>query len=81
VQLVAWAVWHLGTCDCEQCVQMAKIYIIYYSLYGHIYQMAQKMKVGVDKVPGCEGVLFQVCKTLEATRAWPATDGHMSVPR
>ena len=39
---------------------MARIYIIFYSLYGHVYQMAKAVKEGVDKVPGCEGVLYQV---------------------
>ena len=42
------------------CAQMGKIYIIFYSMYGHVYKMAQAMKEGVDKVPGCEGVLYQV---------------------
>lgn len=44
---------------------MAKIYIIFYTMYGHIWKMAQAMKEGVDKVPGCEGVLFQVAETLD----------------
>jgi multimeric flavodoxin WrbA len=44
----------------KEALQMGKIYIIFYSMYGHIYKMAQKIKEGVDKVPGQEGVLFQV---------------------
>jgi hypothetical protein len=44
----------------QTAVQMGKISIIFYSMYGHIYKMAQAMKEGVDKVPGCEGVLYQV---------------------
>ena len=39
---------------------MAKIYIIIYTTYGHIYEMAKKVKEGVDSVEGCEGVLYQV---------------------
>jgi len=45
---------------------MAKIYIIFYSMYGHIHQMAQKVKEGVDAIEGCEGVLYQVAETLPA---------------
>ena len=41
-----------------------KIYIVYYSMYGHIKKMADSMKKGVDSVPGCEGVLYQVPETL-----------------
>jgi NAD(P)H dehydrogenase (quinone) len=40
---------------------MAKIYIVFYSMYGHVHQMAKAVKEGVDKVPGCQGVLYQVC--------------------
>jgi NAD(P)H dehydrogenase (quinone) len=43
---------------------MAKIFIIYYSMYGHIKAMAQKVKEGVDNVDGCEGTLYQVAETL-----------------
>lgn len=41
--------------------KMAKIYIVFYSTYGHIYQMAKAIKEGVDSVEGCEGILYQVC--------------------
>lgn len=41
-----------------------KIYIIYYSMYGHVAKLAQRQKAGVDSVPGCEGVLYQVKETL-----------------
>jgi len=40
------------------------IYVIYYSMYGHIRALAQAMKEGIDSVPGVEGVLFQVPETL-----------------
>ena len=43
---------------------MAKIFIIYYSMYGHVKTMAQKVKEGVDSVDGCEGILYQVPETL-----------------
>ena len=28
--------------------------------YGHVHKLAMKEKEGVDSVPGCEGILFQV---------------------
>ncbi|WIA14475.1 hypothetical protein OEZ85_002998 [Tetradesmus obliquus] len=43
-----------------------KVYIIYYSMYGHIAAMAKAVKQGVDSVEGVEGVLFQVAETLPA---------------
>ena len=43
---------------------MAKIFIVYYSMYGHVKTMAQKVKEGVDSVDGCEAVLYQVPETL-----------------
>ncbi|KAK9821414.1 hypothetical protein WJX81_001025 [Elliptochloris bilobata] len=41
-----------------------KVYIIYYSMYGHVAKLAQKEKEGVDSVEGAEGVLFQCAETL-----------------
>lgn len=41
-----------------------KVYIIYYSTYGHVLKLAQALKEGVDSVEGCEGVLYQVAETL-----------------
>eukprot|EP00775_Hariotina_reticulata_P002619 gene2619-2920_t len=41
-----------------------KVYIIYYSMYGHISKLAQAVKKGVDSVEGVEGVLYQVAETL-----------------
>lgn len=39
---------------------MGKILIVFYTTYGHVYAMAKSVKEGVDKVDGCEGVLYQV---------------------
>ncbi|CAL8471232.1 g10774 [Coccomyxa elongata] len=41
-----------------------KIYIVFYSTYGHIYKLAQEQKKGVDSVEGCEGILYQVPELL-----------------
>lgn len=41
-----------------------KIFIIFYSMYGHIEGLAKRMKKGVDAIEGVEGVLYQVPETL-----------------
>jgi NAD(P)H dehydrogenase (quinone) len=41
-----------------------KVLIIYYSMYGHIHQMAQAVAEGVNSVPGAEAVLRRVPETL-----------------
>lgn len=41
-----------------------KILIVYYSMYGHIHQMAQAVKEGVEKVTGATGELRRVPETL-----------------
>lgn len=44
--------------------QPTKIAVIYYSLYGHVAKMAERVKAGIDAVEGVEGHLFQVKETL-----------------
>jgi NAD(P)H dehydrogenase (quinone) len=41
-----------------------KILILYYSMYGHIHQMAQAMAEGAAEVPGADVVIRQVPETL-----------------
>lgn len=43
---------------------MAKIHIVFYSLYGHIYQLAQAVAEGAGKVSGAEVKMFQAAETL-----------------
>lgn len=43
-----------------------KIYIVYYSMYGHVEALAKRIKEGVDAVDGVEGLLFRVQETLTA---------------
>jgi len=43
---------------------MSKILVVYYSLYGHIYKMAEAVAEGVREVPGCEVVVKRVPETL-----------------
>lgn len=43
---------------------MTKILIVYYSMYGHIYKMAEAVAEGVREVEGCEAVIKRVPETL-----------------
>lgn len=48
----------------QQSIKKLKIFIIFYSMYGHVELLARKMKKGVDSIDGVEGVLFRVPETL-----------------
>ncbi|RZC78272.1 hypothetical protein C5167_002495 [Papaver somniferum] len=41
-----------------------KIYIVYYSLYGHVVTMAREVRRGASSVEGVEATLWQVPETL-----------------
>ena len=41
-----------------------KVYIVYYSTYGHVHKMAEAMAEGVKQVDGAEPVLRRVPETL-----------------
>lgn len=41
-----------------------KIFIIFYSMYGHVEILARRVKKGVDSIDGVEGVLFRVPETM-----------------
>lgn len=43
---------------------MAKILIVHYSMYGHIYKMAEAVAEGVREVEGCDVVIKRVPETL-----------------
>jgi NAD(P)H dehydrogenase (quinone) len=43
---------------------MMKILIVFYSLYGHIYKMAEALKEGASRVSGAEVTLCRVPETL-----------------
>lgn len=45
---------------------MCKITIIEYSMYGHIYKMAEAVAEGVREVSGCEAAIRRVPETLSA---------------
>ena len=41
-----------------------KVLVVFYSMYGHIYKMAQAIAEGAKEVPGAEVVLRRVPETL-----------------
>lgn len=45
-------------------VKKLKVYIVFYSMYGHVESLARSLKKGVDSVDGVEGVLYRVVETL-----------------
>jgi len=43
---------------------MCKVLIVHYSMYGHIYRMAEAVAEGVRQVAGCEALVKRVPETL-----------------
>lgn len=43
-----------------------KVYIIIYSMYGHIKTLAEEVKKGCEEVEGVEATIWQVAETLPA---------------
>lgn len=41
-----------------------KIYVVFYSMYGHVFQMAEAIAEGARRVEGAEVEIFQVAETL-----------------
>ena len=41
-----------------------KVLVVFYSMYGHVYKMAQAVAEGVREVPGAEALLRRVPETL-----------------
>ncbi|XP_047306811.1 probable NAD(P)H dehydrogenase (quinone) FQR1-like 1 [Impatiens glandulifera] len=41
-----------------------KVYIVYYSMYGHVEKLAEKIKEGAESVEGVEASLWQVAEIL-----------------
>lgn len=57
-----------------------RIFIVFYSMYGHVEGLARRMKKGIDGVDGVEGFLYRVPETLpeeilEKMRAPPKDPG------
>ncbi|GMP31678.1 hypothetical protein CsSME_00005801 [Camellia sinensis var. sinensis] len=67
------------TTTSSQSISKLKIFIVFYSMYGHVEGLARRLKRGVDGVDGVEAVLFRVPETLppdvlEQMRAPPKDD-------
>ncbi|XP_015953963.1 probable NAD(P)H dehydrogenase (quinone) FQR1-like 1 [Arachis duranensis] len=63
-----------------------KVYIVYYSLYGHVERLAEEIKKGADSVDGVEATLWQVSETLSEEvlgkmRAPPKSDVPLINPK
>ncbi|KAJ7967355.1 putative Minor allergen Alt a [Quillaja saponaria] len=58
-----------------QAVKRLRIFIVFYSMYGHVELMARRIKNGVDSINGVEGVLYRVPETLSKEVLY-----HMKVP-
>lgn len=62
-----------------------KIQVIFYSMYGHVHQLANSVVEGAKSVPGAEVSLYQVAElvpdaALEKSGAKKTRDGFASVP-
>ncbi|MED6193303.1 hypothetical protein PIB30_018049 [Stylosanthes scabra] len=59
-----------------------KLFIVFYSMYGHVECLARSIKKGVETVEGVEGVLYRVTETLpkEVLEAMQAPEKDESVP-
>lgn len=42
------------------------IQVVFYSMYGHVYRMAEAVAAGAHEVPGCQIALFQVPELVPA---------------
>jgi len=64
---------------------MAKVQIVFYSMYGHVYRMAEAVAEGAREVPGTEVSLYQVPELvpedkLIAAGAKAARDAFAHIP-
>jgi NAD(P)H dehydrogenase (quinone) len=62
-----------------------KVHVIFYSMYGHVYRMAEAVLAGVKEVAGTEASLFQVAEltsdaVLEKSGAKAARAAFAHVP-
>jgi len=64
---------------------MAKIQIVFYSMYGHVYKLAEAVAEGARQVPGTKVTLYQVPelvpnKVLEESGAKAAREAFAHIP-
>ncbi|OWM83798.1 hypothetical protein CDL15_Pgr004229 [Punica granatum] len=61
--------------DVKKKKKKLRVFIVFYSMYGHVEILARRVKLGVDSVDGVDGVLFRVPETLPSEVL-----EHMRVP-
>ena len=64
---------------------MAKVQIVFYSMYGHVYKLAEAVAEGARQVPGAQVELYQVAElvpdeALERTGAKAAREAFADIP-
>jgi NAD(P)H:quinone oxidoreductase type IV len=64
---------------------MAKVQIVFYSMYGHVYQLAKAVAEGAREVPGTQVSLYQVPElvpdeALEKSGAKAAREAFADIP-
>ncbi|KAL1924193.1 uncharacterized protein VTP21DRAFT_7228 [Calcarisporiella thermophila] len=64
---------------------MVKIFVVYYSLYGHVRTLAHAEAEGIRKIPGVEVEVYQIPETLpqevlEKMHAPPKSDDPIITP-
>jgi NAD(P)H dehydrogenase (quinone) len=45
---------------------MAKVHIVFYSTYGHVWRLAEAVAAGAREVPGTQVEIFRIAETLSA---------------
>ena len=64
---------------------MSKIYVVFYSMYGHIYKMAEAVAQGAREVTGVDATLYRVAELIPAEKlasagATAAQEGMAHIP-
>ena len=47
---------------------MTKVFVVFYSMYGHVFQMAEAIGVGACLVPDTQVTLYQVPELVPADK-------------
>lgn len=76
-----WKYFEYRVNSTEKEATMTRIVVVIYSMYGHIYQMAEAIAAGVREVPGCEAIIKRVPETLpeEVLEKMGALDAQRSM--
>ena len=64
---------------------MTKVFVVFYSMYGHVFDLAQEIAAGASSVPGTDVQMFQVAELipqekLQASGAKAARDAFAHIP-